>query len=379
MAGIYIHFPFCKKKCNYCNFFSVVSSKYRNLFVDALLKEIILQKDYLENETIQTIYFGGGTPSLLNKNEINKIFDQLNKYFRIDKNAEITLEVNPDNLTQIYVNEIKYSPVNRISIGIQSFLNEELKYLGRIHDAEQSLNSLKYLQDEGFENISIDLIYGIPSEKNNHTTNWEKNLETAFTSNIPHISAYSLTVEPNTILDSLINKGKYEPVDEHTSAEHFEILMKSMREHNYIHYEISNFCKEGFYSKHNSNYWLQKKYLGLGPSAHSYNKISRQWNIASISKYIDSLNNKTVPFEKEILSETTKYNEYILTSLRTIWGCDINFIKSNFDKIFYQLLLKESEKYFQNNFLFFKGNKIFLTDSGKLFADKISSDLFIEE
>ena len=379
MAGIYIHFPFCKKKCNYCNFFSVASSKFRELFIDALLKEIVLQKDYLENETIQTIYFGGGTPSLLNKNELNRIFDQLNKYFRIDNNAEITLETNPDNLTKPYVNDIKHFPVNRISIGIQSFFDEELKYLGRIHNAEQSFNSLKYLQNEGFENLSIDLIYGIPNEKNNNLAIWKKNLDIAFSLHIPHISAYSLTVEPHTILESLINTGKSKPVDEQISAEHFEKLIKSMREHNFIHYEISNFCKEGFYSKHNSAYWLQKKYLGLGPSAHSYNKISRQWNIASISKYIDSLAKEIVPFEKEILSATKKYNEYILTSLRTIWGCDIDYIKSNFGETFNNLLLKESKQYFQNNFLTLSEKKILLTDRGKLFADKISSDLFMDE
>jgi|AntAceMinimDraft_17_1070374.scaffolds.fasta_scaffold00901_3 oxygen-independent coproporphyrinogen-3 oxidase len=376
MAGIYIHIPFCKKKCNYCNFFSVTSLKNKPEFIDALLKEIEIQKNYLNKEIIKTIYFGGGTPSLLSQDEINKIIDKLYKYHTIDKDAEITLEANPDDLTKNKIKKLKNTPVNRLSIGVQSFFDYDLTFLGRIHNAKQSYNAIKYSQDAGFDNLNIDLIYSIPNLSNK---NWKENLNISFSLQIPHISAYNLTIEEKTLLYILIKKSKIRPVSEQQSIEQYKILLKLMKKNNYIHYEISNFCKKDHFSKHNTNYWLHKKYLGLGPCAHSFNIISRQWNIANISKYMQSIQNKTITFEKEILSLNQQYNEYILTLLRTMWGCDIDFIKNTYGKKYYNNFLKESLQYIKNNPPQVNRikNTFFLTQNGKLFADKIASDLFV--
>ncbi len=376
MAGIYIHIPFCKKKCNYCNFFSSIALKKKSEFIDALLKEIEIQKNYLNKETIKTIYFGGGTPSLLSQDEINKIIDKLHKYHTIDKNAEITLEANPDDLTKNKIKNLKNTSVNRLSIGVQSFFDQDLTFLSRIHNAKQSYNAIKYSQDAGFDNLNIDLIYAIPNLSNK---NWKENLNISFSLQIPHISSYNLTVEDKTLLYLFIKKNKLSPVSEQQSIEQYKILLKLMEKNNYIHYEISNFCKKDRLSKHNTNYWLHKKYLGLGPCAHSFNIISRQWNIANITKYIQSMQNQTKTFEKEILSLNQKYNEYILTSLRTMWGCDIDFIKNNYGKKYYNNFLKESLQYIKNNSPQMNRikNIFFLTQNGELFADKIASDLFV--
>ena len=378
MAGIYIHFPFCKKKCSYCNFFSIASLKYRQLYFESLLKEIELQKDYLENEFIETVYFGGGTPSLMSDAEINMIFEKLSKYFKITADAEITIETNPDNLSFEYFQKLKNTPINRISIGVQSFIDEELEYLGRIHNAKKSLQSIEDALNAGFQNISIDLIYGIPV-KQTIPSGWEKNLETIFNYNVPHISAYALTVEPRTILDYNIINKKVQPVSEDLFIEQYNFMIEKMKEQNYIQYEISNFCKKDFFSKHNTSYWQGKKYLGLGPSAHSFNIASRQWNVASITQYSQSLQLNCVPCEKEILSIEKKYNEYVLTSLRTMWGCDLNFISSNFGEKYYQLILQESQKYLESGDLIIKNNILFLTETGKLLADRITSSLFASE
>jgi len=278
MSGIYIHIPFCRQACHYCDFHFSTSLKNKKPFLKALLKESELRRNYLGNEKIQTIYFGGGTPSLLTKDEILFIIDELHKYHEIEPAAEITLEANPDDLSIEKIKELKQTPVNRLSIGIQSFFDEDLKFMNRTHNAEEAVSSVKASQDEGFENITIDLIYGTPTLTNE---NWEQNLSRALSLNVPHVSCYELTVEPNTALHSFIKKGKIGPLDEQKTAMQFEMVMNRMKAENFIHYEISNFCKEGFYSRHNSNYWSRKKYLGLGPSAHSYNGTSRQWNIAN--------------------------------------------------------------------------------------------------
>lgn len=374
MNGIYIHIPFCRQKCNYCNFFSIASIKYKSDFIKALLKEIELQKKFFQNKKINTIYFGGGTPSMLAVKEIDLILNKINQFFSIDKYAEITLEANPDDLTLEKIAELKNSPVNRISVGIQSFNDKDLHYLNRKHNSEQAKNSIFRLKDFGFENISIDLIYGIPTLKEKK---WEQNLDIFFAMEIPHLSAYSLTIEKRTILNNLIRKGKTENVNESQSIEHFKSLINRMEENNYIHYEISNFSKPGHHSKHNSIYWTDGKYLGLGPSAHSFNRSSRQWNVANLSKYIQSLNNKIIPAEIEILNTDQKYNEYIMTSLRTIWGCSTNIIKENFGEKHLDHFLKSSKRPLKNRTLILKDDKYVLSQSGKLFADGIASDFFI--
>lgn len=372
MAGIYIHIPFCKQKCHYCNFFSVASLKYKNEFIEALQKEIVQQKDYLQAEEINTVYFGGGTPSVLSQEEIEGIIDVLRKYHPIRNDAEITLEANPDDLDSSKINELSRSSINRLSIGVQSFLDDDLNYLNRVHNSEQALKAIKQSQDNGFNNISIDLIYGIPGLTKEK---WENNLRLFFELEIPHLSAYSLTVEPKTALDVLIRKKKLPPVNETESIAHFEELIRQTEAHNYIHYEISNFSKEGFYSKHNSTYWLGGKYLGLGPSAHSYDGKSRQWNVSNISKYI-SASETNLLFEKEILNETQQFNEYVMTSLRTSWGCDLGHIKNAFGLSFYNHLNRSASKYIQEKKIKQTNGILYLTSLGKLYADGIASDLF---
>ena len=374
MNGIYIHIPFCRHKCNYCNFFSIASIKYKSDFIKVLLKEIELQINYLPNKKINTIYFGGGTPSMLSVDEINLILNKINQLFSIEKDAEITLEANPDDLIDRKIIELKNSAINRVSVGIQSFNDDDLHYLNRKHNSEQAKNSISQLKEFGFENISIDLIYGIPTltEKK-----WEQNLEKFFALEIPHLSAYSLTVEKNTILDNLIRKGKAKNISENLSIEHFKYLLNRMDVNGFVHYEISNFSKPGCQSKHNSIYWSGGKYLGLGPSAHSFNGNARQWNVSNISKYIQSINNGIIPAEIEILNTNQKYNEYIMTSLRTIGGCKENVIKEQFGEKYLGYFLKTSKKHLQNRTLIVEDEKYILSQTGKLFADGISSDLFL--
>ena len=374
MAGIYIHIPFCKQKCHYCNFYSVASDRNKEAFLEALAKEIELQRNYLKNETVETIYFGGGTPSVLSADEINFLFQKLQAIFSISKDAEITFEANPDDLTKSYLQSLKRTPTNRFSIGVQSFIEEDLKYLNRVHSAQQALKSIRAAQDVGFENISIDLIYGIPTLTE---ANWIKNLKTFFELGLPHLSAYALTVEPKTALDVLIRKQKMKPVEEARILDHFKILLEQMNQNNYTHYEISNFCKEPFYSFHNQNYWFRKSYLGLGPSAHSFNGNSRQWNVANTLKYISSINSGIIPTEIEELSEHQKYNEYILTSLRTIWGIDEKCILKQFGVSYLSDFEKSIKKYILNDKVNAEGGRYFLTNSGKLFADGIVADLFL--
>lgn len=373
MAGIYIHFPFCKSKCYYCNFYSVASSKHLGEYITALLKEIGLQKKYIGDEDVETIYFGGGTPSLMHYNSLMQIFDQLQLTFEISKNAEITIEANPDDVDIIKLRDLRKTPVNRISIGIQSFFDEDLKYLNRKHSSLQAEASVKRSQDAGYENISVDLIYGIPSLTDDK---WKKNLERSFSLAAPHVSAYGLTVETKTALETLIRKGKAKPADDGQTAGQFRILMEQMRSNNFIHYEISNFCKEGNISRHNSNYWKGIKYLGLGASAHSFNIISRQWNSPDIINYLANIAEGEIPFEKEILSETDKLNEYVMTSLRTMWGCDLSYVENNFGTETKKRIENRAKKYQEKELMIINKNTLHLTDEGILFADGISSDFF---
>lgn len=380
MAGIYIHIPFCKQACNYCDFHFSTSLKNKEAFLTTLKKEIGLQKDYLctreKAKNISTIYFGGGTPSLLSSDELLQIFDTLNKYFEIDSNAEITLEANPDDLTKQKIKELKSTPINRFSIGVQSFYDEDLKLMNRAHTSQNAISAVKGAQDEGFENITIDLIYGIPTLTNH---NWRNNLQNAFLLDVKHISAYCLTVEPKTVLAHQVKTGKIKNVDEQQSAEQFEIMLEGMKQNKFIQYEISNFCKDGFFSKHNSNYWLKEKYLGLGPSAHSFNGESRQWNISNNALYISALEKGELNFEKELLTETQRYNEYVMTSLRTMWGTSLDYIQTHFDETYHTYILKEVKKYIASSDVIHGENKLYLTDKGKLIADRIASDLFKTE
>jgi oxygen-independent coproporphyrinogen III oxidase len=374
MAGIYIHIPFCKRKCHYCNFYSVTSRKYKQHFLEALFEEIHLQRSYLAGKEVQSIYFGGGTPSLLEPAEIGDILAEIFKYHVLCDDPEITLEANPDDISRQSLKAFKQTGINRLSIGVQSFFNDDLEYLNRIHSAGKAIRSVKETQDAGFTNISIDLMYGIPTLTGEK---WIKNLETAFSLDIQHISAYSLTIEPRTALDVLIRKKKMPAPDEESVISHFRTLMDEMRKNQFIHYEISNFCKEGFYSRHNSMYWSGEHYLGLGPSAHSFNGCTRQWNVASIVEYIDQIKHSERFFESEVLTKDQRYNEYVMTSLRTMWGCDMNRIRKDFGEEFAVRSSQLAVNYIKMGMMIEENGIFYLTDEGKLFADGIASDLFI--
>jgi oxygen-independent coproporphyrinogen-3 oxidase len=352
----------------------MASLKYKDAFVKALIEEIKLQKLYLNGDTIKTIYLGGGTPSLLSGEELQKIFHQLYQTFTISEQAEITIEANPDDIQISKIRELKKLPLNRISLGVQSFHEKDLKYLHRSHSAKQAYESVINLQDAGFQNLSIDFIFGIPTLTE---TKWNENLEKFEQLNIPHLSAYALTVEPKTALDLFIKNKKYTPVDETNSIRHFEILMDWASENNYLHYEISNYCKEGYYSKHNTNYWKQEKYLGLGPSAHSYNQQSRQWNISNVRQYSEHAIKGNLNFEIEYLDDVIKINEYIMVSLRTMWGLDLSHIEKEFGWAAKLKLEKESRRFMQNGEVEKKGAYLLLTKKGKLLADGIASEMFI--
>lgn len=376
MAGIYIHIPFCKQKCHYCNFFSVASQKNKAQFLEVLLDEIRDRQSYLGDEKVNTIYFGGGTPSVLSLEEIKLILTALNDTYNISPEVEITLEANPDDLSKLYLKELQQSPINRLSIGVQSFFDEDLIYLNRVHNGEQALGRVKDALSAGFHNMSIDLIYGIPTLTNEK---WEQNLQQFFDLNIPHLSAYSLTVEPKTALHKLIKKNKLNNIDDEQSIAHFKILQKRIKENGFEHYEISNFSKPGYNSKHNSLYWLGGNYLGLGPSAHSFNGNSRQWNVSSLSKYLQQGGDNELIYEKEILTKVQQFNEYMMTSLRTSWGCSLQHIENVFGLSYASNLESEIQPFIQKGQVFKENNILYLSEEGKLFADGIASELFISE
>ncbi len=377
MAGIYLHIPFCKQKCHYCNFYSVASVKYRRVFVRALLKEMRLRKDYLNGSPVQTVYFGGGTPSLLTMEEIGQIMEAVERYFPLDPAAEITLEANPDDLSEEYLHLLrKKTRVNRLSIGVQSFFDDDLNYLHRVHDGRQARQAIGRAQKAGFENMTIDLIYGIPTLTEEK---WRKNLEIFFGYDIPHLSSYALTVEPRTALQVMIEKQQRADPEEEQMIRHFDVLQEQTARHGYIQYEISNFARPGFYSKHNSTYWLGGHYLGLGPSAHSYNGVSRQWNVKNLKQYVSSESVEKIVLEKEVLTENQRYNEYVLTSLRTSWGCDTEHIRNGFGERYVNDFLKKAAKFIRDDRMKTNGNRFVLTDRGKLFADGIAADFFVDD
>jgi len=372
MAGIYLHIPFCKQACHYCDFHFSTSLKYKDELIQALVKEIQLQKHYLQGETIETIYFGGGTPSLLDAHEINLLLDTLTGLHTVAADAEITLEANPDDLDKPKLTALRQTPVNRFSIGIQSFFDDDLQWMNRVHRANEAEAAVKRAQDMGFENITVDLIYGYPLLTEQK---WKHNLDKVFELNVPHVSAYSMTVEPKTALASFINKKIQPAMNEQQSAEQFVLLMDAMQTQGFEQYEISNFCKPGHYSKHNSNYWKGVKYLGIGPSAHSYDGDTRQWNIANNTKYIQAIETNVLSAETEVLTETNRLNEYIMTSLRTMWGLDLNKLNTIAPGAA-DVLAKTADRYLDDGQIIKKNEIIYLTRTGKLFADHIASELF---
>lgn len=372
MAGIYIHIPFCKKACNYCNFHFSTSLALRKSFVQAVLKEIELQQSYL-TEPVSTIYFGGGTPSLLPAGDIEAIINSLQKTFTLEREPEITLEANPDDITIEKLTEWKKLGINRLSIGIQSFFEEDLLWMNRAHNAMQAQLCIKHAQQLGFNNLTIDLIYGGPTLTDEH---WQQNVQRAIELDVPHLSCYALTVEPRTALDNLIAANKVEPVDAEKQARHFELLMHWMQRAGYEHYEISNFAKPGFRSRHNSSYWQGRPYLGIGPSAHSFNGNERRWNISNNAIYIKQLQQHILPFEKEELTSTQKLNEYIMMSLRTAEGLSLNKVLKQFGKKQADKIRLAGEKYVSTQHLCINEDCLQLNNKGKLLADGIAADLF---
>ncbi|PQJ22835.1 radical SAM family heme chaperone HemW [Tenacibaculum sp. SG-28] len=381
MAGIYLHIPFCKQACHYCDFHFSTSLKKKELLISCLEKELVMRNTELKDESVTTIYFGGGTPSLLSVSEIKSILEKIQKYYHVTDTAEITLEANPDDLSRETLQKLATSKVNRLSIGVQSFFDEDLQVMNRAHSAKEALESLK-LATKLFDNVTIDLIYGIPKMSKKR---WKENLQYAFDLNINHISSYALTVEPKTALATFVKNGSYPNTNEDETKAHFDILVEETKKNGFVHYEISNFGKPGFFSKHNTSYWQGKRYIGIGPSAHSFNKTHRSWNLASNPKYIKAIQENQLPFEIEKLTKKDQFNEYLMTGLRTIWGVSLHKIKKEFGTKIENELLVNSKKYIENGLLQMeyiseeeaKSSCLKTTEKGKFLADGIASDLFI--
>ena len=373
MSGIYIHIPFCKQACHYCDFHFSTNLKKKDEMVLALAKEIEMRKSEFQEEIVETIYFGGGTPSILEISDLKFLIDAVYRNFKVAENPEITVEANPDDLTENRIIELSKNKVNRLSIGIQSFFEDDLKLMNRAHNVEEAKSCLK-IATQYFDNISIDLIYGIPEMSNEK---WLQNIETALSFKVPHISSYALTVEPKTALHSFIQKGIIPQPDDEVAQEHFQILVDKLSENEFIHYELSNFGKENYFSKNNSSYWLGKKYIGIGPSAHSYDGKNRGWNVSNNSLYIKSIQENKLPIEIETLTKTDRYNEYVMTGLRTIWGVSLNKIEQEFGETYLHYLNQQAAKFIEDHLLFVDDNILRTTKKGKFLSDGIASDLFL--
>jgi len=379
MPGIYFHIPFCKQACNYCNFHFSTSLLQRNEMIDSMINELRLTRVPSPGgnlEVIDTIYFGGGTPSLLTIAEIMKLLEAVHQYCNVTENAEITLEANPDDINEVRLAEWESIGINRLSIGVQSFKDEDLGWMNRAHNAEQALRCLHLVKDAVFQNYSVDLIYGTPTLSDEE---WKKNVQTVIDLNVPHISCYALTVETKTVLHKLISLKKIEDVDAGKQAAQFLLLIDWLADAGYEHYEISNFAKPGYRSKHNCSYWQDEPYIGIGPSAHSFDGVCRRWNVSNNALYIKSLQKNVIPYEEETLTKTQRLNEYIMTSIRTIEGIDLDFIEKRFGKNASRRLQATSKKFIENYKLQTINCKLVLTNEGKLFADGIAADLFFEE
>lgn len=372
MSGIYIHIPFCKQKCSYCDFHFSTNLQLKSQLVEAINKELILRKDEL-NQSLETVYFGGGTPSILSEKELNSIFETIYKNYSTQNLKEITLEANPDDLIKEKIKFLKSTPVNRFSIGIQSFFEEDLRLMNRAHNSQEAESSIKLVQDAGFDNITIDLIYGSSTTTNEM---WMNNLQKAIALDVPHISSYALTVEEKTVLDHQIKSGKTKPINDERQNEQFQILIDTLSDNGFIQYEISNFGKENYFSQHNSNYWKGISYLGIGPSAHSYDGKTRAWNIANNSKYIKSIEQNILPHEIEVLNKVDIFNEMIMIGLRTIYGIDLNRLENEFPNYLKDYFNTEIELLIEENLVEKQANKIILKQEAKFFADGIASRLF---
>ena len=412
MSGLYIHIPFCSSKCAYCGFYSIPSLKRKADFLEALKQEIAARKGELHGEKVGTVYFGGGTPSLLKEEELETILKILHDHFEIDPEAEVTLEANPDTLSLDYLVSLRKLGVNRLSIGIQSFFDEDLKYLSRRHDAQHAQDCLLWARAAGFDNVTIDLIYGLPTSD---ADQWSRNLDLFFATGFPHLSAYALTLEPNAILTKQIEMGKVLPVNEDDAVRDYEILCQKMAQHGFQHYEISNFCKPGMHSRHNTSYWFGVPYAGFGPSAHSYDGVSRQWNVASLEEYVESGTPKGSPTEREVKRKTEngerrteniaegrpfcnttrqcgegtwkcdgveyltpeqRYDEYVMLRLRTMWGVDLSAMKQSLGERFSTYCEKNAQPLIEQGRLSRKGAVLYLTDQQMLFVDGIAEALF---
>ena len=371
MAGIYIHIPFCKQRCYYCDFHFTTSLKNKDAVIDAIIFELETRKSEI-TEDVSTIYFGGGTPSIINTSDLEKIINAIYKNYSVALNPEVTIEANPDDITLQKLAELKQTPINRFSVGIQSFHEKDLKFMNRAHDKTQADDCVPMIQDAGFDNITIDLIYGVP---NQNEQEWNYNLDKAFELNVPHISAYALTVEEKTPLSKLIQSGKYPNVSDEKAFADFKTLISRTKEQGFIQYEISNFGKEGYFSEHNSSYWKGKQYLGVGPSAHSFNGTERRWNLANNKLYLEGLNTNQY-FEKEILSQEDIFNEYIMTGLRTIWGVSLKKISSEFNPSFIKDFSAKVKGLQQEGKIVVNGDIVTISDSAKFQTDGITSDLF---
>ncbi|WP_281637091.1 radical SAM family heme chaperone HemW [Flavobacterium marginilacus] len=372
MSGIYIHIPFCKQACHYCDFHFSTSMKKKDEMVLAIAKEIRMRKNEFENEVVETIYFGGGTPSVLQISDIRFLISEVSAHYRVSENPEITLEANPDDLSRDRIIELSKTSINRLSIGIQSFFEDDLKMMNRAHNSAEAKECLEFAT-QYFDNISLDLIYGIPGMSNER---WKQNIETALSFGIPHISSYALTVEPKTALNKLIQTGKIAKPNDESAQEHFAILVETLEANDFIHYELSNFGKENYFSKNNSAYWLGKKYIGIGPSAHSYDGVSRSWNVSNNPLYLKSIQEDKLPNEIEVLSIADRYNEYIMTGLRTIWGVSLERIEAEFGIDYLNYLRKQAQKYLNDGLLSIDNAILKPTSKGKFLTDGIASDLF---
>ena len=372
MAGIYIHIPFCKQACHYCDFHFSTSLKKSDAMVLALAKELVLRKNEFKGELVETIYFGGGTPSILSSEDLNYLIDEIYANYIVSDNPEITIEANPDDLDDERILELAKSSVNRLSIGVQSFFEEDLKLMNRAHNANEAKKCLE-LAVQYFDNISVDLIYGIPGLTNDK---WLKNIQVLLDLNIPHISSYALTVEHKTALEKMIQKGEIPALDDGVAHEQFLMLVDKLEANGFVHYELSNFGKPNYFSQNNSAYWLGKKYIGIGPSAHSYDGINRSWNVSNNSLYIKSMQESKLPSEVETLSITDRYNEYVMTGLRTVWGVSLERIEKEFGKDYLEYLLQNAQRFLDDEKLILENGILKTTKKGKFFCDGIASDLF---
>ena len=373
MAGLYIHIPFCTQKCYYCDFFKSVNLRNKGAFLQQVLQEIVHRKTEFSDESISTIYFGGGTPSVFSVAELQSILDAIFLNYKVENEAEITMEANPDDLSVSYLQALKQSAFNRLSIGIQSFDDAYLKLMNRRHTANEGLAAVRNAQDLGFGNLSLDLIYGLPKLD---LESWQRQLDTLFDLKVQHLSAYHLTYEPNTVFYKYLKDGKFDELDDTFSAKQYELLVKSAVANDFTAYEISNFGKENFFSKHNTSYWKQVPYLGFGPSAHSFKGNLRRWNRASLKTYLATSFESEDYFEFENLSENNRYNELIMTGLRTMWGVDTEYLKNTFSGKLFRYFQKVVSDLLAANEVYMSGKFLIVSDGAKFLTDRIIGDLF---